>query len=306
MHVLVLSDGKPGHLNQSLAFARHLGLEPVIRNVAFRARWLKLLSYLLDRCGVYSERLFGTVEVPESCRLVIATGSETYYAAKTLSRRHHMPRVAIMLPRGYRYDFDLIVAQQHDQPPRRSNLLVLPINLCAVTRQKHFLEQPGVRYVALLLGGDSRAGGLSVSMLRPLLEQIVASFPGHQLLVTTSRRTPVEIEHLLDEFDFACKVVYSQTPVNPIGDFLAVSDYVFVTDDSTSMLSEATSYGTACVEVLPTGAAKARPKLQRMIGTLAKAGCLHVYDGRFGESRNKIFLQESLQEAFDACCPTAS
>jgi len=306
MQALILSDGKPGHLNQSLAFARYIGLEPVVRQVSFRARWLKLFSYLLDRCGIYTEGLFSRVEVPATCRLVVSAGSETYYAGKTLSRRLRLPRVAIMLPRGYRYDFELIIAQEHDRPPRRKNILALPINLCAVGRQGYFQAQSGERYVALLLGGDSRAGGLSAALLRPLLERITASFPGHRLLVTTSRRTPAEIEGLLDEFDFACKVIYSRSPINPIGDFLAVSDYVFVTDDSTSMLSEAASFGSACVEVLPTGAARVRPKLRRMIAALAQAGCLHVYDGQLGGCRNKISLGDSLREAFHARCPAAA
>jgi hypothetical protein len=37
---------------------------------------------------------------------VVSAGSETYYANKVLARRHGVPSVAIMLPRGYRLNFD--------------------------------------------------------------------------------------------------------------------------------------------------------------------------------------------------------
>ena len=35
---------------------------------------------------------------------------------KAVARRLGIPSVAVMLPRGYRFDFDLIIAQAHDDP----------------------------------------------------------------------------------------------------------------------------------------------------------------------------------------------
>ena len=51
---LILSDGKPGHVNQSIAFARLLGLDYEVREVSFRNRFCKGLSYLFDRVGIYT------------------------------------------------------------------------------------------------------------------------------------------------------------------------------------------------------------------------------------------------------------
>jgi uncharacterized protein len=45
--VLILSDGKPGHVNQSLAYARLLGKPYEIRRVAFKFRIFKALSIFL-------------------------------------------------------------------------------------------------------------------------------------------------------------------------------------------------------------------------------------------------------------------
>lgn len=50
--VLILTDGKAGHENQSKAFARALGCEFDLVEIHFRSKLAKALSYLLDWLGV--------------------------------------------------------------------------------------------------------------------------------------------------------------------------------------------------------------------------------------------------------------
>ena len=56
--LLILSDGKPGHVNQSIAFAWHLGCEYDICPTGFINRGAKILSYLADRCRLHLASLF--------------------------------------------------------------------------------------------------------------------------------------------------------------------------------------------------------------------------------------------------------
>ena len=55
---LILTDGKAGHENQSKAFARALGCEFDLVPVAFKSKFAKTLSYLLDNLGIHTPRLF--------------------------------------------------------------------------------------------------------------------------------------------------------------------------------------------------------------------------------------------------------
>jgi len=292
--VVILSDGKPGHLNQSLAFAKLLGYSWQVRQVAFKNRLCKALSYLADRMGLQLSGLFRLEgEVAGVCA-VVSAGSETYYANKVLARRLQVPAVAIMLPRGYRYDFELIVAQQHDRPPRRSNILVLPVNLSCVEPQG-LVGRAGERpCVALIVGGPSRHFVMDADRLREQVARIFALFPEADLLLTTSRRTPREVEAMLEALPFRYRVIYSQQPINPIPDFLAISDYVFVTEDSTSMISEAVCFGHASVEVLPLPGTSARNKVGAMVADLADRGCLHLFDGSLGNCHRKLDLRREL------------
>jgi len=296
--VLVVSDGKPGHVNQSLAFAALKGLEPLRVEVCFRNRFCRTLSYLLDRIGVYSPLLLAKMTVPEeSFTAVVAAGSETYYAARYLARRLRLPVVSVMLPRGYRLSgFSHILAQEHDRPPRRPNIVCLPINLCHVRPQGLYTPETGQQSVGIVLGGPNKVFGMEVPTMQEQLEKIFTLFADAEIVVATSRRTPAGIETLLGGFPFTRRWLYSQDPANPIPDFLAHCSHVFISNDSTSMISEAVSFGSSAVEVLPLHRRRrARGKFDLLIGQLAARGCLHLFDGNVADCREKIDLDALLR-----------
>lgn len=293
--LLILSDGKPGHVNQSIAFARHLGYEYDLCPVNFKYRGAKALSYLLDRLGFYSSSLFKAECLMNGYAAVVSAGSGTYYANKTLARQLGCKSVAIMLPKGYRLDFNLIVAQQHDEPPAQANIIRLPINLTYVEPQGIVVPQPGEKYIALIIGGDSQQVKMDIDQLRQQVMKIFALLPEHKVWMTTSRRTPKGVEEMLREFKYERAVFYSREPINPIPDYLQHSDYVFITADSSSMISEAVSFGSSCVEVLPlSGNLPDRSKFTQLIRALSETNCLHLFDEHIGNASEKINLTDIL------------
>ena len=68
--------------------------------------------------------------------------------------------------------------------------------------------------------------------------------------VTTSRRTPPEVEAVVASFPFDYKLLYSKDHFNPIPAFVSLASHLYVTAESTGMLSEACSFGTAEVHVM--------------------------------------------------------
>lgn len=294
--LLILSDGKAGHVNQSIAFARLLGLPFEVRRVSFRNRAYKALSYLFDQSGLFVPGLFTLEGALPECSTVVSAGSETYYPNRLLARELGARSVAIMLPRGYRYDFDLIVAQQHDRPPLRDNILAVPVNLSYPEPQGYVVRNGDRPCVSLIIGGSSRHYRMEAAALDRQMQQIFELFPAADLLATTSRRTSPEVEALVDNGPFRYKVIASRQEINPIADFLALSDYVFVTEDSTSMVSEAVCYGRANVEILPLTKNGKAGKIDRMLTHLERQGYLHVFNGALGNCQRKFDLQTALKE----------
>lgn len=310
---LIVTDGKPGHENQSRALCEALGLTPEFVRVDYRAGG-KALSYPLDWLRIRWGGLFraewegerpmregsGT---PRAVRLVAGAGSTAYYPVKCLAGRMRCPSVAILTPRGYRLDFDCIVAPEYDRPPSRPNLVPVPVNLCSVdpgryTREvaefaaRHPWERPAAGFI---VGGDNAVSTLDANELEAQIRRARKLLPEHEFWVTTSRRTPPAVDEVIAQFPFDYSLVYSRTPdYNPTPAFVGACDRLFVTSDSASMISEAVCFGSAAVEILLTRQNRRDNKFLRLIRALEQRGALHVFDGSLGDARVKIDLNEHL------------
>ena len=271
MKALILTDGKAGHENQSKAFARTLGCDFDLVPVRFKSKAAKALSYVLDHLGIHTQKIFNIPQSPNppifqspnpptNYQLVIGTGSGTFYAAKTLARGLGIPCGVVLYPRGYRIaTFNCILAPAFDNPPPAPNVIEIPVNLVAADatfyaegvktfRERH--ADAGRPAVAVIVGGPNKCSTLTPDWMRSRLEEIFSQHPNAEKWVTTSRRTPPEVEAVVDSFPFDYKLIYSRDHFNPIPAFVSLAAHLYVTAESTGMLSEACSFGTAEVHVL--------------------------------------------------------
>ena len=308
--IAVLTDGKAGHENQSRAFAAALGLEPVILPVAFKSRLSKALSYLLDRLGIRSPRLFSAFPSdlpcsPNEIAAVAGTGSGTFYAAKTLAAKLGVECAAILTPRGYSMrGFGCILSPSFDNPPKSGNIVEIPANLVAADkafygkRTAEFIERAkpsGRKAVAVVIGGPNKCSTMSAKWIAEKLDGIFdecrrdyAAAGGCDFWVTTSRRTPPDVEAVVASRPWNWALLYSKDTFNPVPAFVALADRLYVTAESTGMLSEACSSGSAEVRAIDN----LRPgghKFRRFLENLSRGG----YVG----GRRKIDISAQIRKA---------
>ncbi|MBR4259958.1 MAG: mitochondrial fission ELM1 family protein [Kiritimatiellae bacterium] len=265
---IVLTDGKAGHENQSKAFARALGLDFELVPVKFKSPFHKALSYLLDRLGVRTVGLLqGLDDILHSSTpplthssTVIGTGSGTFYAAKALARRIGAKCGVVLYPRGYALSsFDCILAPSFDNPAERPNVVEIPANL--VANDAEFYEKgvasfaarhagPTDSLVGVIVGGPNKCSSMSADWMKARLDEIFAANRGAQMCVTTSRRTPADVEAVVDSYPWDYKLIYSKDHFNPIPAFVKLAKRLYVTAESTGMLSEACTFGSAEVVAL--------------------------------------------------------
>ena len=153
--ILIISDGKPGHLNQSIAFCKIKNIDYDIKEVKFKSKFHKSLSYIFDKIGFFTETLFqNDLEVInlELYDGIISTGSGTYYFNKLIAQKYNKKSIALMLPKSYKYsNFYYIIAQEHDHPVLLDNLLAIPLNL-SYSSPKGFIERnKDKKSIALML-----------------------------------------------------------------------------------------------------------------------------------------------------------
>jgi len=275
-----------------LAFVKTMGLPYDIVSIKFKYKWLKALSYLLDAMGIKTDKLF-SVKIDKKYDMVVGTGSTTAYATKVLAKQLDAKSVVMMLPHGYKYDFDIIFAQSHDKPPKQDNIIEVPANFSYV--EPKGLYQAKKESIGIVIGGDNKLFTMSPKMIKAQLDFIVNTYTDHEIAITTSPRTSHEIEDLIESYVFDYEVIFSKNPINPIPDFLALCETVFITGDSTSMISEAISYGESNVVVLPLESQEEN-KFTRFVEALEKDGYLHIFDGTIKNSNKKIDFKKYLKE----------
>ena len=212
---------------------------------------------------------------------IIGTGSGTFYAAKSLARKIGARCGVVLYPRGYRLSsFDCILAPSFDDPAMRPNVVEVPANL--VASDKDFYEK-GVaafreRYngaadnlVGVIVGGPNKCSTMTPEWMKARLDEIFAANKGAELCVTTSRRTPKDVEAVVDFYPWAYKLIYSKDHFNPIPAFVQLAKKLYVTAESTGMLSEACTFGSA--EVVALDNLKVGPhKFRRFVENLRREG----------------------------------
>jgi len=297
--VLILTDGKAGHENQSKAFARALGCDFDLVEVHFKSRFHKALSYLFDRIGLRTLSLLnsGNQTIKRSVNsysAVLGTGSGTFYAAKATARKLGVKCGVVLYPRGYDIaSFDCVLAPAFDRPQKASHVIEIPANLVAADAA--FYEKGVSAYrerttvepeVAVIVGGPNKCSTMTADWMKARLDEIF-KLPGKKA-VTTSRRTPASVEALVDSYAWDYKLIYSRDHFNPIPAFVKLAKKLYVTAESTGMLSEACTFGTA--EVIALDNLNPGPhKFRRFVEDLRKAG--------YVDGNRKVDLSEAFARA---------
>ena len=271
-YIWVLSDGKPGHYNQGLAVAdalETLTTPATVDTIPLRVRSVGkyLLRGLLNRKWgrwilqhLFSPNvvtLFYDVNLPKGRPdIVVSSGKDTsmlnallglWYGAETLYVGHPkkldnrlFTHVLTVLDLGFDNQIVLDVAPTR---PYRGDL---------ETFCNTYKLDPNARYWSLLIGGDGAGYRYTQKEIEALIVFVNATSDRVQWLVTTSRRTPEAFEaQMQQQMKAAVFVAYNQKPEKVIGGFLALSERVFVTEESASMVSEAVASGKPVVTLYP-------------------------------------------------------
>lgn len=288
----VITEGIAGTENQCLGVAEKLGVTPVVKRIALRQPWKSLTPYLGGETEWSFSPISDTLQPPWP-DLVIASGRKAVAAARYI-KRHAGDRVFTVFlqdPRISPSRFDLVAVPAHDRL-RGDNVIVTSAAANRISRERlaiareEFAEAfghfPSPR-VAVLIGGDSRAYKMTESITRKLAAQLhdLAASGEVSLLMTTSRRTGAANEAILeDALADTDAWIWDQKSDNPYFGFLAWADYILVTADSVSMISEAASTGKPVYMIALEGGA---PRIRKFHDNLMQRGILRVFNGKLDD-----------------------
>ena len=330
IRIMILSDGKAGHLSQSMGIVRGFPAAEVLEvKIDFQSKFWKifvpLLAPALKRSNSIKYLLKKALRQDSFRKLnsflpqvIISAGSSLAACNLLFGKQAGAKTIVCMRPGilDVRF-FDLVIAPQHDHLPIVKNVLNTLVSpqplrgedfkrLSQILKSKFSVK--GDRFLGLLLGGESPHFFISENTLRKMIEEIkkICQAHGFMLLLTTSRRTPVHIEETLKNNlkDFPnLKLFISprEESFNPTGGILGLSEVVIVTEDSISMIAEAASSGKKIVVLqIDRKSRKKTPRHLETIQKLAQKGYLRLAEAdNLGQVVSRIITERFIPKVLN-------
>ena len=271
--VWILADERVGSIHQCLGVVEALDVPYRTKRLAYNRR-ARLPNVLLGRTLAHLKEGNSAEIAPPWPDIVIAAGRRTVPVARVIkqSSGERTFLVQLMWPGAPSADLNLIATPAHDRIRPRPNLLhtvgapnhITPQRLAAVRETwRERLASVTPPRIAVLVGGDTRHHRFTPVLARELGRQAsdLARKIGGSLMITTSRRTGAAAsEALMASIGnrTECHVWHGEEEKNPYLAYLALSDILIVTGDSTSMCTEACATGHPVYIFAPNGATAAK------------------------------------------------
>jgi mitochondrial fission protein ELM1 len=253
--LLILSDGKTGHLRQSESAA-------------------KLIIQQLSARGIKTDLSIQEVKSRENRQgltklkpdIIISAGSSVSRLNYRSARQNQAKSIVLMRPANLSLKkFDLVIMPEHDWPPGRGlasrNVVVTSgalnlIDADLLKEKSERLRQSGFikgdissLCVGVLVGGDSKGFSISGALISEVISRIkkAAEELNADILLTTSRRTSAEVEQVIKRElggYSRCKLLVIANENNHpdvLGGILGLSSIIITSPESISMISEAVS-----------------------------------------------------------------
>lgn len=272
MNILVIKDDKPGHYNQSEGLVLILKeiysnsnieyIEIEIKNKISR----KILRFFLNKFPKlfkdiksfrYLKYFYKKFSIPKiKPDLIISTGGNTSNFNAWLALSYNSKNLLNGALRGLKEELFTYVTTVIDLGYK--NQIILDVAPNTITEEKllekstefsklHNLDM-NQKYYSLLIGGDGAGYKYDDNFYDNLINFVekVSKEKNIKWLITTSRRTPLFVENKLEEKlkkYCAYLVSYNKKEEKVLLPFFGLSEAIFVTEESSSMISEAISSG---------------------------------------------------------------
>lgn len=279
----IITEGLIGTENQCLGVAAYLdNVEVCVKRISLKFPFNYLCPLIIKRPPLWAFK-GDDLRAPWP-DMILASGRKAVGAALSIP---HGFKVFIQNPRVNPDLFDLVAVPAHDNVTG-DNVIVTKGAPNKITSQslaqakdqfKEIFTDMPERKIVLIIGGNSKTHTLPANFAHNLYKKLLPYIQSGEygFMITASRRTPKNIaDDLKNLFSGSQCYFWDGTGDNPYHAFLAMADTLLVTEDSTSMLSDALTSGKPTYRIpLDGGSAK----FDRLYKALESQGGLRVFDG---------------------------
>ena len=248
LKAILLTQGMHGMVSQVEGLAKALGLSYKHQTINLKPFW----NLIPPKFSPISENLIKDKFVCDS-KIIISCGRKSVIPSIALKKRlgKEIFTIHIQNPKVSLKHFDLIVSPEHDNM-KGDNVISTTGAIHYLTKKEIKensnylgLEREKKKLVAFIIGGPNKYYAYSEKIIHQTFNKVKTLFTPdkYRIIIIPSYRTPANvIKKAYDTFNFNHHVV-KEVDKKAYLSALAISDYVVVTCDSTSMISEAAITG---------------------------------------------------------------
>jgi uncharacterized protein len=298
METWIITDGKIGTEKQCLALAELIGVKAKVKTISAKFPWSFLPpAFWVNPLAALDEKSQEQLKEPWPDLIIAASrlaAAPVAFLKKMLGKK--ITTIFMQNPYINLNAFDVVIAPRHDGLSGK-NLISIQGALHNVTPA--ILKKEGAKWsrilpkdfprpwVSILLGGNSRHHTMDLdtmeyygAQLRHLAQRTPMSF-----FITASRRTPPEaVQAFKTALGDSHVFLWNGLGENPYYGFLALGDFILVTNDSVSMLSEAASAGKPLYSLALEGGSR---RLDKFYESLIEQGICRPFAGELESWENK-------------------
>lgn len=272
--ILALTDGKAGHETQTQGIVQLLNQQQ-----QYQVEWLKLkfpskwqyrvlkwaLPFLTSRSLSYffDQRQLEKIRTYKVAYIVSAGGNTLLANAllkQDLLKSGKVQNIVASSLRGIKASYFDVIFTIHAAQAALEHYLYYPIapnkmsalDLTKAQARSHLGLDDADQVITVLIGADTKTVSIgTVEEWGAILQKVRSEYPQAHLLLTTSRRTPIEFEHALANYCTQHNLVRNSDQMTwvaqgqqcDIKDYILAADWVLSSADSTSMVAEVVMSG---------------------------------------------------------------
>ena len=248
LKALLLTQGMHGMISQTEGLAKALKLNFKHQKIKLKPLW----NLIPPKFTPISENLL-TEKFVCDCKIVISCGRKSVIPSAALKKRfgNEIFNIHIQDPKVSLKHFDLIISPEHDNI-KGDNVLTTKGSIHYLTKKeitdnsKYLqIDKGKKKVVAFIIGGPNKYYNYSEEQIHFIFNKIKNLFTPDKfkIVIIPSYRTPERIiKKAFNTFGFNHHVVKTIDKKAYLSS-LALADYIIVTCDSTSMISEAAVTG---------------------------------------------------------------
>ena len=288
---LLIHDEKISSYNQAFglinSIKKYAKSTVQITSREFNPKFIGYLPNLIIYYILHLKYLFFNKELDnKTVNCIICCGRVSAPLSLIYKKKYNIKLISILDPYFKRDYFDRIIIPFHDEKKNGDNIIYLTGSLVNEslktipnsTKQKFLKLIPNNRkIITILIGGSGKSAAISKSEISSLSYQLKKiDINKYNLNFLFSRRTNDFIKEIIKNNFHNKSYIWDENSENPYWYLLNKSEYIIITEDSISMISEAISFNKPVYIFLLR---KIKSKIRRFNQDLLNKGIIKVFNG---------------------------